>query len=93
MQKALIGQITPTMRLVSVEEDSKNVRVIVYFDEHLDEDDRVEFAVEISDCLGHDLGDPPAGPTVKSYFIRCDEPQLVPVRGEVVFSRKGVRAY
>jgi hypothetical protein len=93
LQKALVGQVTPEMRLVSVESDSETVRVVVYFDRNLDEADREEFAAEVAACLGLDLGDPPAGPVAQCHFVRCDEPQVVPVRGEIVFSRKGVRAF
>lgn len=91
MQKALVGQVTGAMRLVSVEHDPAAVRVVVYFDRSIGEEDREEFAEEVASCVGLELGDPPGGPAVQCHFVRCDEPQRVPVRGEVVFARKGVR--
>lgn len=93
LQKALLGQITPTMRLISVEAEDDLIRVIVFFDQRLDDHDRDDFEEELASCLGASLGDPPLGPSVVSHFIRCDEPQLIPVRGEIIFSRKGVRAF
>lgn len=91
LQTALIGQVTSAMRLVSVEHDAAVVRVIVFYDRELPEDDREEFADEMASCVGLRLGDPPDGPNVVCHFVRCDEPQQVPVRGEIVFARKGVR--
>jgi hypothetical protein len=93
LQTALIGQVTDTMRLVSVEHDAAVVRVIVFYDRELPEDDREEFAAEMASCIGLKLGDPPAGPNVVCHFVRSDEPQQVPARGEIVFARKGVRAF
>ena len=93
IQKALVGQITPAMRLVSVECGEDSIRVVVYFDRALSTSDREEFCSEITDSLGLELGDPPAGPAVDCFFLRCDEPQRVPVRGEIVFARKGVAVY
>lgn len=93
LQTALIGQVTETMRLVSVEHDATVVRVIVFYGRELSEGDRDEFAEEMASCVGLKLGDPPVGPNVVCHFVRCDEPQQVPVRGEVVFARKGVRAF
>jgi hypothetical protein len=90
LQKALVGQVTGEMRLVSVEAGRELVRVVVYFDRLLSEEDREEFAAEVAGCVGLELGDPPAGPVVECHFVRCDEPQRVPVRGEIVFARKGV---
>ncbi len=93
LQTALIGQITSAMRLVSVEHEATIVRVIVFFDSELPEDDRAEFADEMASCVGLKLGDPPGGPQVVCHFVRCDEPQRIPVRGEIVFARKGVRTF
>jgi len=93
LQTALIGQVTAAVRLISVEHDSSVVRVIVFFDSELPEDDREEFADEMASCVGLRLGDPPDGPVVVCHFVRCDEPQRVPVRGEIVFARKGVRTF
>lgn len=90
LQKALVGQITPEMRLVSVEPSDALVRVVVYYDHNLPDDDRAEFADEVASVVGLDLGDPPAGPEVACHFLRCDDPQRVPVRGEIIFARKGV---
>lgn len=91
LQRALVGQITPAMRLLSVEADGEAVRVVVYFDRELPQADREEFDADVTDGLGLELGDPPVGPGVTCHFLRCDEPLRVPVRGEVVFARKGVR--
>jgi len=91
LQKALVGQVTPEMRLVSIEPSDALVRVVVYYDRSLPDDDRAEFADEVASVVGLDLGDPPAGPEVACHFLRCDDPQRVPVRGEIVFARKGVR--
>ncbi|MBA3315464.1 MAG: hypothetical protein M3552_09750 [Planctomycetota bacterium] len=93
LQTALIGQITPAMRLISVEQDEAAVRVVVFFDKALADEDRTEFEDEVASCVGLKVGDPPAGPAVACFFVRCDEPQRVPVRGEIVFSRKGVSAF
>ena len=93
LQKALVGQITREMRLVSVEIERARLRVIVYFERSLGEEDRREFAEEAVSCAGLELGDPPAGPEVECHFVRCDEPQRVPVRGVVVFARKGVEVW
>jgi hypothetical protein len=93
MQAALVGQITPTMRLISVEPDAASVRVVVFFDGTLPDEDRAEFEEEVASCVGLKLGDPPLGPSVACYYVRCDAPQRVPVRGEVVFSRKGVLVF
>jgi hypothetical protein len=93
LQTALVGQVTSSMRLVCVEFDETSVRVIVFYDRELPPDDREEFAEEIASCVGLKLGDPPLGPVVACHFVRCDEPQHVPVRGEIVFARKGVRAF
>ena len=93
LQKALIGQITPAMRLVSVEAVESRLAVIVFFDRDLSHDDRDDFVDEVASCVGVELGDPPRGPAVACHFVRCDEPQRVPVRGEVVFARKGVLTY
>lgn len=90
LQTALIGQITAAIRLVSVEIGAATIRVVVFFDLSLSDDDQSELADEVASCLGLALGDPPAGPAVECHFLRCDEPQRVPVRGEVVFARKGV---
>ena len=89
LQAALIGQITPEMRLISVEVEPAAIRVVIYFDRVLPDDDRDAAAEEISSCVGLELGDPPAGPVVACHFLRCDDPQRVPVRGLVVFARKG----
>lgn len=91
MQKALVGQVTSEMRLVSAEIEPGVIRVVVYFDRVLAEEDRAEFVEEAACCVGLDVGVPPGGPTVQCHFVRCDEPQRVPVRGTVVFARKGVR--
>lgn len=93
LQTALIGQITSTMRLISAERDDAGVRVIVFFERTLEGDDQLEFEAEVASCVGLRLGDPPAGPPVRCFFIRCDEPQRIPVRGEIIFSRKGVSAF
>ena len=91
LQTALIGQITPAIRLISVESDAAVVRVVVYYDQALSDDDRGDLAAETVSCLGLELGDPPAGPAGECHFLRCDDPQRVPVRGEIVFARKGVQ--
>lgn len=93
LQTALVGQVTPSMRLACVEHDETSVRVIVFYDRELAQDDREETADEMASCVGLKLGDPPLGPVVVCHFVRCDEPQQVPVRGEIVFARKGVRAF
>ena len=93
LQTALIGQVTETMRLVSVERDATLLRVIVFYGGELSQGDRDDFAAEMVSCVGLKLGDPPDGPSVVCHFVRCDEPQQVPVRGEVVFARKGVKAF
>ena len=90
LQKALVGQVTAEMRLVSTEGAPETVRVLVYYDRLLPEEDRAEFAEEAVSCVGLEFGDPPVGPAVRCHFVRCDEPQRVPVRGAIVFARKGV---
>ncbi|MGC1274374.1 MAG: hypothetical protein WBC44_11760 [Planctomycetaceae bacterium] len=90
LQTALIGQITAAIRLISVELGAATIRVVVYFHLSLSDDDQSDLSDEVASCLGLELGDPPAGPAAECHFLRCDEPQRVPVRGEVVFARKGV---
>jgi hypothetical protein len=92
VQRALLGEITPNMRAISVSWSPREILIRVYIDgpipRGLQDDFEAGMAAQVvADFVYPDQGDPAVLPC---EFIRVDAPQRVPHRdGEVfVFKRR-----
>jgi hypothetical protein len=74
VQSALLGAITPKIRAVSVEYDAKSIRIEVFFDGEISEDDREMVLLVDTEVLAVF----PAHHRVDSVAIRRDAPAPIP---------------
>ncbi|MEP6999149.1 MAG: hypothetical protein ABI969_01640 [bacterium] len=89
--RALLGEITPAMRAVTVELNAELVTIRVYHD-GVASDELWADLDAASTAVHADLPERPDHPvSVQLSLLRCDEPHPIPTLGEAVFSRKGVQ--
>jgi hypothetical protein len=89
VQRALIGEIVPNMRAISVEWTSQNIHLWVYIDGPIDEQTREDFdAVVITQIIADFPNPDNHDPVVKFDFVRCDSPEKLDCRGVLVYARK-----
>jgi hypothetical protein len=83
LQRALLGEVTPTMRAVTVRYDEATARITIYFDGPLTDADR-DTASRIETEVMADMSDPN---TVSSTCERVDRPEKIVDSGTWVFAR------
>lgn len=89
VHRALLGEIRPNMRAISVEWSEKNIRISVYVDGEIDEEAGDEFDAGVVTQVVADFPHPHVNdPIVDVEFIRCDAPAKLDCRGEIVYARK-----
>jgi hypothetical protein len=89
VQRALLGEITPNMRAISVEWSEKKIHICVYVDGEIDEKARSEFdAGVVSEVIADFPYADVDEPVVDFEFIRRDAPSKLHCRGATVYARK-----
>lgn len=88
VQRALVGQIAPEMRAISVEWSASSINVLVYVDSlaplEIEENfDSIVITEITADFPYPDRGDP----SVELKFIRVDPSSRISPKGELVFAR------
>ena len=90
VQRALVGEIDPYMRAVSVEWDESRIRIHVYYDGLVTDEALGDFDAGAVTQVVADFPYPEReDPSVEFDMLRCDSPSPVPARGVLVFARKG----
>ncbi len=89
-QRALVGRITPEIRMVAVECGDGRAKLWVYHDGRLSPEAEEEF----DDATTEVMADVPPDehPAVGVEFVRVDAPESVAPRGWPVYGRKEVPA-
>ena len=78
VNRALIGSITPTMRRISVEFDRKIIKVLVYHDGLMADEEKDDFDADVITQIIADYPYPEKDdPSVELEFIRCDYPKNI----------------
>lgn len=89
VQRALIDEITPEMRFVSVESSLSDIHIWVYIHGRIKERVKDEFDTGAVTQVAADFAYPDRPPVIVHFdFIRCDYPQKPEFRGLVVYGRK-----
>ncbi len=83
IQRALLGEVTPAMRAVTVQFDEGSVRILFYFDGDFSDVDR-EAASRVETEVMADMSDPSS---VSSACRRIDPPSRIEDAGTWVFAR------
>lgn len=90
VQRALVGEITPTMRAIEVEFAPARILIRVFTDGDAHEAVRKDFDAGAMTQVVADFPDPDAGdPQVEFEFVALPSPAAIPVRGVLVFARAG----
>lgn len=84
LQRALLGQVSPQLRGVSVDQDGQRIHLKFFFNGPVSEEDRVA-ASEVETEL---LGDLPRDKRLDTEIVRLDAPQRLPDSGQWVFRRR-----
>jgi hypothetical protein len=89
VQRALLGEVTPEMRAISLELSQKVLRVTVFIDGLVDEDLVDDFDSAVITQIIADFPEPDRDdPAVEFEFIRADVPAPLEPRGRWVYFRK-----
>jgi hypothetical protein len=92
IQRALVGEITPEMRVVEVELSRTQICIRVFTHGVPSAALRDDFDAGMVTQVVADFPYPDReDPEVSVEFVRCDSPHPVPVRGIPVFALAGVR--
>jgi hypothetical protein len=91
VMRAMLGEITPEMRAVTVEVNARHVTVRVYHDELASDELWDDFDAAMTEVYADFPADGPDAISLDYKLLRCDSPQLIPALGEPVFVRKGTR--
>lgn len=84
LQRALLGQVSPQLRGVSVDQDDQQIHLNFFFNGPVSEEDRVA-ASEVESEL---LADLPPDKRVETEIVRLDAPKRLPDSGLWVFRRR-----
>ncbi|QDT14916.1 GNAT family N-acetyltransferase [Alienimonas californiensis] len=91
LQVALNGWIGDETRLVTAAWTRETVSIIVYTHGEIAAELAEDLREEVAQCLVPTLDPQYSGtPVVNVAFVRLDDPQPIPVKGIVIFSRRGV---
>ena len=90
VQRALVGEITPEMRAVSVEWSPKEVLLRVFVDGLVADQIRDDFdASVVTQIMADFIHSERCEPPIEFEFIRVDDPVPIPNVGTFVFGRAG----
>jgi hypothetical protein len=90
LQRALVGEVTPNIRAVSVEYSEEKIRIQVYIDGEISEEAKEEFDAGVVTQVVADFPYPEKDdPSVEYEFLRIDAPGRIDYRGIVIYARKG----
>jgi len=95
VQRALVGEITPNMRLISVEASAAEIHIWVYYDGPITEEETEDFDASVGTQVVADFPYVERGePRVLCHFVRHDVPQrLMQVQaGRAVYGRRELGA-
>lgn len=88
LQRALLGEITPTMRAVAVQWSAERIVIRVYTDGEAPADVREDFDASVVTQVVADFSLPDRGdPKVEFEFTRFDAPARLPDWGVLVYAR------
>lgn len=89
LQTALVGEVTPEMRFISVEWSPTEIHIWVYVDGSIDEAVTEEFdAMVITEMVATFAYPDQGDPVVRYDMIRCDYPERPNIGGRLVYGRK-----
>lgn len=88
VQRALVGEVWPSIRAISVDISTTRVSIYAYWDGPIDADQLEEFDGGAITQVVADFPYPEHGdPSIRLRPMRCDAPQPIPVRGQLVYAR------
>ena len=91
VQRALMGEVTPEMRVVEVELSTSRILIRIFTEGEASEALRADCDAGLATQVVADFPYPERGdPQVALEFVRCDQPQSIPVRGQIIFALAGV---
>ena len=89
--RAMLGEITPEMRAVTVEINARHLTVRVYHNGLASDKLWDDFDAAMTEVYADFPAEGPDAVSVDYKLIRCDAPQLVPALGQPIFVRKGTQ--
>ena len=89
VQRALIGEIIPAFRLISVEYSDAEIKIWVYHDGKINSDEIEEFNTTVVTEVEADFPCPEqSDPKVDFEFIQIDYPEKIKPKGWPVYGRR-----
>ena len=87
--RALLGEITPAMRVATIEVTDRRILLRVYHTGEASDELRDDLDAAGTEILSEVPWDAATPPEVDVQLLRCDEPSAVSVEGWPIFARKG----
>ncbi|MBX6313852.1 MAG: hypothetical protein IRY99_13190 [Isosphaeraceae bacterium] len=84
LQGALLGEVPPALRGVTVGWDERSIRIIAYFDGEISEEDRESMACVETEVIA----DFPEGEEIRLDSVRRDAPAAMETLNEWVYLRR-----
>lgn len=91
VMRAMLGEITPEMRAVTVEVNARQITVRVYHNGLASDELWDDFNAATTEVYADFPAEGPDAISVHHKLIRCDAPQLIPALGQPIFVRKGTQ--
>ena len=91
VQRALVGEITSQVRVVSVEVNARQITVRVYHHGAASDELWDDLDASMAEVYADFPSDGPEAVSVNLKLLRCDEPEPVPALGIPIFGRKGTQ--
>ncbi len=89
VQRALVGEILPTFRLISVEYSEAEIKIWVYHDKKIDSNEIEEFDRTVISSVVADFPYPEhSDPKVAFEFVRVDYPEKINPKGWPVYGKR-----
>jgi hypothetical protein len=85
IQRALLGEVRPTLRCVTVGWDSDSIRILCYFDGEISEDDRESMECVLTEVIAS--FPPSEGDRIQLDCVRRDAPGPIDFLKSTVYRR------
>ena len=90
LQHALVGEVTPQMRAISVERRPHSIDLWFYLDGPVGEQLQIDLNAGARDLILEEYQDTEDF-TVHFHFVRCDHPAELQCKGTCIYGRKEYR--